>query len=259
MRKISVLILDYHKAAAVRRNVETLKKQKGDFELEIFITDNSCDRQNEDVLKGLAADIVINSKNVGYTKANNQMAVRATGEYVLILNPDITWPNKKALTTLLQYLEDHSDVGIVGPKQINEGTGDVAMTVRKFPHFFTQIARRTWLRYIPVIKKCVQRDECKDFDYTKTQEVDWLQSSCLLIRRDLWNQIGGFDERYFLFLADTELCFQAQKQNKKVVYVAESQVTADGIRCSEGSFLDLFKKKVVRAHVKDAWRYFWKH
>jgi len=259
MTKISVLILDYHKASAVRKNLETLKQQVGDFELEIFITDNSCDRKNEDLLHGLDANIVINQKNIGYTRGNNQMAIRATGEYLLILNPDISWPDKNALNIMLQYLKNNPDVGVVGPKQINENSGETAMTVRRFPNFLAQIARRTWLRHVFLIKKLVQEDECHDFDYTQTQEVDWLQSSCLLIKKSLWNEIQGFDERYFLFLADTELCYRAQQKNKKVVYVSESVVSADGIRCSEGSLLDLFRKKVVRTHLLDAWKYFWRH
>lgn len=259
---ISIVILDFLKAQRVVKNVKSILKQEGNFETEIIVVDNSNNPTNASVLKPLEkyseVRLIINSENQGYTKGNNTGAKYAQGKYIAIVNPDIEWVNKNTLQELLSYLEKHPEVGVVGPKQINPDHS-IAMSVRAFPNLFVQVARRTFLRRLPILKQWVAYDEMQHLDYGKTQEVDWLQSSFVLLSKKLWDELGGFDERYFLFLADTELCWQAWKKGKKTVYYPKAVVAADGIRCSDGGFLSFFRGWVIRQHVKDSWRYTLKH
>jgi hypothetical protein len=80
----------------------------------------------------------------------------------------------------------------------------------------------------------VEKDEMQKMDKAKTQDVDWLQSSFICIRKDLWDNIGGFNEKYFLFMADAEICLESWKRKKKVQFFSDVEVLADGIRCSGG-------------------------
>jgi GT2 family glycosyltransferase len=202
--------------------------------------------------------VIINEKNVGYTRGNNLGVRRAEGEFIAIVNPDIIWRDNDVLQKLVDFGEKNPEVGIWAPKQINDD-GSRPITVRAFPKFFVQIARRTFLRKLPGIKKIVAYDEMQHLDYDKTQEVDWIQSSFIMMRKEFWDELGSFDEAYFIFMSDAELCWQSWKRGKKVMLYPEAKVYADGIRCSRGGFFTLFKSKILRQHVIDALRYFKKH
>ncbi len=261
--KASIVILDFLKSKRVCENVESIHRQVTDFEFEIIIVDNSCNAANAEKLNTLRkfedVTILTNQKNLGYIRGNNQGVKLARGEFLLIVNPDIIWPEKDILKKLVDYMEKHPRVGICGPQQINDNSGKVAMTVRAFPKLFLQVARRTFLRRLPLVKKWVAYDEMQHLDYSKTQPVDWLQSSFWIMRKSLWDKLGGLDKSYFVFMSDPEMCWQCWKAGYEVVYYPEVRVHADGRRVSEGGFLAFFQKWTLRQHVKDALIYQLKH
>jgi GT2 family glycosyltransferase len=146
-------------------------------------------------------------------------------------------------------------VGVAAPQQIDEDSGKIALTVRAFPKLRRQIARRTWLRYLPGVKESVAYDEMQHLDYSQTQSVDWLQSSFWILRHDLWNQLNGLDERFFLFMSDPDFCYRVWEAGFEVTYFPEVKVYADGLRCSAGGFSDFFTKWTLRQHLRDAVKY----
>ncbi|MBN2087850.1 glycosyltransferase family 2 protein [Candidatus Peregrinibacteria bacterium] len=261
--KASIIILDYKKSKRVCENVKYLQNQNTAFPYEIIVVDNSCDISNADKLKCLDkyenVQLHINKTNVGYINGNNQGAKHAKGEYLLIVNPDIVMRDENTLQKLVDYMEANPETGILGPKQINDDDGSTAMTVRAFPKFFLQVARRTFLRKLPIIKNLVAHDEMQHLDYNKTQEVDWLQSSFWVIRKDLWDSFGGLNRDYFIFMSDPDMCFKTWKKGFKVIYYPDVKVYADGIRLSSGGFKAYFQKWTLRQHVKDSLKYVWNH
>ncbi len=290
--KVSVIILDYRKSRRVLENIASLRAQKLDCELEIIVVDNSCDAAGRAKLETLREQtdikLIFNEHNLGYTRGVNRGAQVATGEYLLILNPDIVWRDETALQTLVDYLDQHSECGIVGPRQINETNSQIspnpslkrgeptlsekeegkqgdfinentALTVRAFPRLRVQIARRTWLQHLPYFQRLIADYEMRAMDWSQTQPVDWLQSSCLLVRRALWERLGGLDERYFLFMSDPELCWRAWAAAQQTVYLPTAVVYADGLRASRGGFLSIFTSRALRLHIVDAFRYWWRH
>jgi N-acetylglucosaminyl-diphospho-decaprenol L-rhamnosyltransferase len=261
--KVSAVILDFNKAGRVVENVKGLLRQQTDFAIEIIVADNSCNPANAAILAPLAelpgVRLFINAENTGYVRGCNQAARHATGDYILIVNPDILWPDAGAVQQLVDYLDSNPQVGIVGPRQIDDSTGCVSATARAFPRLHVQILRRSPLRNFPWLRKLVDYDEMAHLDMGRTQPVDWLQSSCLLIRRTLWEDLGGFDGRYVMFLADPEICWQTWARNLAVVYYAGASVSADGIRCSSGGFRDFFRSWVLRQHLRDSIRYRLRH
>lgn len=261
--KLTIVVLDYLKAKRVVENVNLVLKQETSFSFKIIVIDNSCNEENAKILKENLSDfdsveVQINKENLGYIKAHNDVSGKIEGEYVFILNPDILLKKPDILEKMVTYMDKNLDVGMIGPKQINDN-GEVAMSVRGWPKFYLQVARRTFLRNLPVLKKMVERDEMKHLDYDKIQDVDWLQSSSVLIRKNLWDDIGGLDEDYFLFMSDPEICFQVWKRQFRVVYYPEVEVFADGKRVSAGGFGTFLKSWVLRQHVKDSLKYCIKH
>jgi GT2 family glycosyltransferase len=250
------------KARAIVENVKSLKQQVCDFKFKIFVVDNSVYEENANILRELEGledvSVTINKENTGYPKAHNKFNDKLEGEYILIVNPDIEWREDDAVCKMIEYMDKHPEIGVLGPRQI-EKNGNTAMSIRAFPKLYLQVARRTWLRKLPILKSKVAFDEMRHLDYTKTQEVDWLQSSCVVVRRDLWEQISGLNEDYFLFMSDVELCLDAWKAGKKVVYYPEVKVYADGKRVSAGGFKTFFKSWVLRKHTADSIKYRMKH
>lgn len=262
-KSASIVILDFLKSKRVIQNVESILAQEVDFPIDIIVVDNSVNEDNAKKLLELTKypniKLTINKNNVGYIRGNNQGAKMATGKYLLIVNPDIVWREKDTLQRLVDYMEKHEEIGILAPRQINDGNGKIAMTVRAFPKFFLQVARRTSIRKLPLINKWVAYDEMQHLDYTLTQEVDWIQSSFWVIRKELWDSFRGLNPDYFIFMSDPDLCFRVWEKGYKVVYYPRTTVYADGIRASHGGFKTFFKKWTLRQHVKDSLKYSWNH
>ncbi|PCI24585.1 glycosyl transferase family 2 [Candidatus Peregrinibacteria bacterium] len=260
---IHIAILDFMKGHRVAQNVESILQQNTNFSFKISIIDNSCNNGNAKILQDIIkkypqVTLSINKENNGYTQAYNQAFKKSDSKYFMILNPDIHWRDPQALQTLYDFLESNTDVGIVGPKQITHN-GRIEMTVRDFPNIFIQIARRTFFRNWPIIKQKVYNDEMAYINYDLVQNVPWIQSSCMIIKKSLWQDIGGFNEDYFLFMSDTEICLKAWERKSRVVYVPTAIVEADGVRLSRGGFSSFFTNKAVRIHFLDSVKYMKRH
>ena len=198
------------------------------------------------------------AKNCGYSAGNNFLATRARGEFLAILNPDIFLPEKNSLQKILDFLEKNPEIGILGPAQFSEKNGRRESTARRFPRISTQIARRTFLRKIPFFRKKIAADKYENLDFSATQNVDWLQSSCIFLRKNFFFECGGFDEKFFLFLADTALCAAAKNRGKKIIFFPAAKIFGDGIRCSRGGAFDFFRQKNLRIHFFDALKFFFR-
>lgn len=264
--KVTVVILYFGKLERTISNVEFLLAQKTLFAIKIIVIDNSGDHKSADILKEKLkvfsnVELIVNTHNLGYSRGENVIRGKEEGQYLLTVNPDILFKEGDTLQKMVDYMDSHTDIAILGPQQINDN-GEIAITVRAFPKFYLQVARRTFLKHLPYIKKKVAYDEMHHLDHSKIQDVDWLQSSCYIIRRSFWEKIGGFNEYYFIFMADTEMCWRAWELGYRVVYYPRTRVWADGKRISEGGLRDFFSNWIMRQHVIDSikyrLKYFWK-
>lgn len=259
---VSIVILDFEKSTHVVENVRSLVRQKTDFDFEIIVAVNSATEVKRAKFAALENEpnvkFIFNSENLGYPRGINEAVKKSNGEILTIINPDIICRDEATLAKLVKKIESDLKIGVLAPRQIRSTDGQTEMTIRAFPKLSNQIARRTWLRKLPKIRDRVAHDEMQHLDYTKTQEVDWLQSSFWVVRRSLWEELGGLDERFFLFMSDPDFCRRVWDAGKSVVYFPEVTVNADGERCSAGGFLTFFKKWTLRQHLRDAWKYYQK-
>lgn len=260
--KVSIVIVDYFKADRVLTNVENALSQSGDYEIEIIIIDNSCDGDNQRILSALNGvenvSVIVNLHNEGYVKSCNAGVALSQGDFVFLVNPDIIWVTDDIITKVIRKFYADPEIGIIGTRQVNDD-GRIAETVRRFPGFFAQIARRTFLRNLPLVKKYVANYEFSDFDYLVSSDVDWIQSSFMVIKRDVWTLLDGLDSRFFLFMSDPDICYRAWLKNIRVHYMADVLVGADGKRCSAGGFSTIFTSKTLRYHLRDAVYYYLKY
>ena len=165
-----------------------------------------------------------NATNVGFAKANNQAVQSAQGEFILFLNPD-TILTDQAIEGMVAHLKSNTDVGALGPKVLNTD-GSIQYSCRRFPTLMTGFFNRYSLlsRWFPNNPYTV-RYMMKDFNHEEIREVDWLSGCCLMVPRVVFEKVGGFDEHYFLFNEDVDLCRSIHQGDFKVIYFPSAKIT----------------------------------
>ncbi len=170
------------------------------------------------------------TENVGFTRGNNLALAAAQGRALLLLNPD-TLVHGDALNRLVNYLDEHPAVGLVGPRVLN-ADGTTQSTRRRFPTLFTGIFESTWLEgYAP--RRVLDRFYVADQPDEGTFDVDWMQGCALMARRAVYEQIGGLDERYVMFSEELDWCRRAKDAGWRIVYVGDATITHYGGKSTE--------------------------
>lgn len=225
--------------------------------MEILVVDNHSDDESISFLRAhLSRDkrihIIETIENIGYGRGNNQAAAMATGDYLLIINPDNTMPPETA-EKMISFLQDHLDVGVVGPALVHDD-GTIRPSARPFPHCKDLFQKRffpdKWMKAFEKDRKAMEGKEAVT--------VDWMVGACLLLKKDLFREVGGFDDRFFLFFEDIDLCRKISIHGKKAVYLPSLHVADKKERLSGMSIFSILTRKATRIHLQSAMKYFWK-
>ncbi len=220
--------------------------------VEIIVVDSGSTDHTAEVLRRFpAVRVLAQAENVGFTRGNNLGLRAARGRYLMLLNPD-TRVIGDALPTLAGYLDAHPEVGIVGPHTLNPD-GSTQSTRRRFPTFLTALFESTWLQpYAPpgVLRRYYVSDRPDDGVF----QVDWMQGSALMARREVYEQIGGLDERFVMYSEEMDWCRRAKDAGWQVVYVGTAHIVHHGGKSTD--------QVVARRHIyfqQSKVRYFYKH
>ncbi|AZE62671.1 MULTISPECIES: glycosyltransferase family 2 protein [Pseudomonas fluorescens group] len=259
---ILVVIVDYFKGAQVVEVINAVRSQEYDQQnVAITVIDNSCCADNFKLLQAAKGKAVIEQSpaNIGYIAAVNRAVKRHSHEVdvVVLLNPDIVMSCSRTLRSMVENFRDPGCF-IVGPTQINED-GSRPSIARAYPSLLALLAKRTVLGRTQWGRRQIDAYLLSDFDPEQRQQVPWLQSSCVFVRGSFWQQAGGLDARYFLFMADIVICQEAYRHGGHVLYDPSVTVQADGRRCSEGGVMTLLANRALRMHVLDALAYYGRH
>lgn len=174
--------------------------------------------------------LMAQDENIGFTRGNNLALAAGQGRCLMLLNPD-TVVHGDALAVLVGYLDAHPDVGIVGPRVLNED-GTTQSTRRRFPTRLTALWESTWLQgYVP--RRVSDRFYVTDQPDDGTFEVDWVQGCALVARREVYEQVGPLDAGYVMFSEELDWCKRAKNAGWRVVYLGSAQVTHYGGRSTE--------------------------
>ena len=192
--------------------------------LQIIVVDSaSTDGSPEMVAEHFSqVELVACEENVGFPGGNNLGLARANGRYILLLNPD-TIVHDGALAKMVSYLEENSQVGVVGLQLLNED-GTVQSWRRRFTTLRTAFFESTWLQpYAPqsVLDHYYARDVADD----ETAVVEWVMGACLMTRQEVVGQVGGLDEKYFMYSEELDYCRRIHEAGWQVVYYPQAQVT----------------------------------
>jgi GT2 family glycosyltransferase len=198
--------------------------------------------------------LIKSERNAGMGAGNNIGATTAKGEYLLILNPD-TELHKDALKTMFDYLKANVQTGLVGPKLIYPD-GERQVSCYRYPNILLPFLRRTILGRFN--KKYLDSYLMNNANLDEIQRVDWLMGSCFLLKKELFDQLGGFDERFFMYFEDTDLCKRINDIGLEVRYLPTATVIHHHGRASAKHhwLWSVLANKMARVHLISYLKYF---
>ncbi len=219
---LSILIVNWNVRDLLRDCLRSIARGRAGLEVEVIVVDGaSVDGSAAMVAAEFAwVRLLPQAENVGFPRGNNIALAQARGEYLLLLNPD-TVVLDDALAVLVDYLQNHPDVGAVGPQLLNPD-GSVQSSRRRFPTLATGFVESTWLAGIAPGE--LRRYYALDLPDDATADVDWLVGACILVRRAVYERVGGLDEAYFMYSEELDWCRRIVADGWRVVYHPAARV-----------------------------------
>lgn len=218
---VSLIIVTFNSQNEIQECLNSIEKERNHISFEVVILDNASTDETQKTIQVYSQKFsnlkfIINNENQGLAKANNQAAHMCNGKYIMILNPD-TILKEGAIKMMAKYLDLHDDVGIVGCKNLFEN-GD---SHRSFHHNWTIFHILLWRIFPNIIVRFIY----DKFSNYKEETVLFVSGACLMIRRDLFFSMDGYDERFFLSAEDTaDLCLRANQNGYRTVFYPEAEV-----------------------------------
>jgi len=252
---ISIIILNYKSRGLALNCIKSIKEadfspESSGLKYEIIVVDNNSNDGIGEIISWQYPGIkfIQNKKNLGMGAGNNVGIKKAEGRYVAVMNPD-TMAFPDTFLKLYNFMESSPEVGIAGPKQFYPDR-TVQNSCYQWYNLFTPVYRRTPLGKFKFAQKDVARFLMKDSDHNSVKKVDWLLGSFLFCRSSCLDQIGFFDERFFMYFEDTDLCRRTWQKGWKVVYFPESRIIHNHKRESaETPWYKFLWNQAARAHV----------
>lgn len=205
MGSVAVVIVNYNTCAYLRSCLRTVLREQPD---EVIVVDNGSGDGSAEMIQAEFPGITLirNVENLGYGAGANQGISACETDYVLLLNSD-TVVCLGGLRILANYLDQHLRAGLVGPRLVNPD-GSLQPSCYPFPTVLNTFLWHDtfgWLiRYIPFARSSYARS----FPHTRNQIVPWVVGAALAIRREAFMRLGGFNESYFMYSEEVDLCFR---------------------------------------------------
>jgi GT2 family glycosyltransferase len=260
MLKFSIVIVNYYSGLLSKACIQSVRKTYAGTDYEVIVVDNDSKDDSREILTSEIDNIKVKftGKNLGYAKAVNIAISETSGEYIILLNPDIV-ALKDGITELIKFMDENPKVGIASGQLINPN-GSIQDSGFRFYKPITILYRRTFFRHFPWAKRHLDRIFMHDTDFTKNQKVDWVLGACMCIRRSALEKVGLMDERFFLYFEDMDWCRRFWKLGWEVWYVPRARFAHYHKRESaqeQGVFI--FLNPVARIHISSGFKYFMKY
>jgi O-antigen biosynthesis protein len=223
--ELSVIIVNYNVKHFLEQCLysvrQALKKTSG----EIIVIDNCSSDNSLAYLQPAFPDVrfVANTENQGFARACNQGWKLSSGRFVLFLNPDTILP-EDCFEACLRFFNEHPDAGAIGSKMLDGSGQFLKESKRSFPSPLTSMYKLFGLSKLFPHSAHFSRYHLGHLDENKNNAVDVLAGAFMLIKKEVLDQVGGFDERFFMYGEDVDLSYRIQKSGFKNYYFAGSSI-----------------------------------
>lgn len=236
---VSVVVVTFNSAQWIERCLESVRGHET-----IVVDHGSADETLEIVRSRFPDARLIEEENSGMGGGNNTGMRLASGRYFLLLNSD-AWAVGDAVEQLAAFADDHPEAAVVGPRLLNPD-GSLQRSARAFPTLWRLATEYLFLRKLAPRSSLLNKFYEGDFDHDETREVDWLFGACLLVRRDAADEVGLFDEDFFMFSEETDWCYRFRQAGWSVWFFPGAAVVHVGGASHGGR---LFAEN-VRGHLR---------
>lgn len=229
---VSIIIVNWNSIAYLPECIASICEQTPDISFEIIVVDNASPAGDADLLEAQLreARVIKSSENLGFAGANNLGFKQSSGEYVLFLNPDTKLVGS-AINLMLQGMHSLPEAGILGCKLLNTDLSIQTSCIQTFPTILNQVLDSDWLRLRwpnsrlwgtwPLFSHSL-----------KPAKVEVISGACMLVRRDVFEQVGLFTEDYFMYAEDLDLCNKVVQAGYSNYYLDTATVIHYGGRSS---------------------------
>jgi GT2 family glycosyltransferase len=215
--EISIVIVNWNTADLLKNCIQSIIENTQQGTYEIIVIDNGSRDGSVGMVKQLFPAVILlqNKENIGFVKANNQGFAQCKGRYVLLLNSD-TVILDRAIEKIINYFKTDAQIGVVGCKLLYPD-GSFQNSCFHFPGIIGAIFNASGLSHLFTSLNWDRYGSADRF-WSMPMQVDCVMGSFLMIERDILHEIGYFDETFFMYAEETDLCCRVKKRGKKVVY-----------------------------------------
>lgn len=231
-RLLAIIIVSYNSRNFLKKCIDSIIKyfpQAYKNDIEVIIVDNNSNDGSQELINSFSIQhnfisSIYNDKNRGFACANNQAIRSSIADFFLLLNSD-TEVYENSLKEVLDYINNYDypeKIGITGPRIINSD-GSVQNSCRKFPSLLNAAAHNVLSIFNPE-NKFSKEYKMTDADRSKSFKTDWVSGSAMLIEKTALAATGLFDEKYFMYVEDVDLCYRMWKAGYKVIYYPKIEI-----------------------------------
>ncbi len=223
--KLSIIIVNYNVKAFLQQALASIYKSTQVIETEIFVVDNHSVDGSLEMLRQQfpSINVIANSENLGFSKANNQAIKAASGDYIWLLNPD-TLVQEDTPAKLIQVMESDENIGLLGCKILNDDGSLQLACRRSFPTPWVAFTKMLGLAKMFPKSNWFGRYNLTHLNPDMAYEVEAISGSCMFIRRAALEEVGTLDETFFMYGEDLDWCYRFGKSNWKVYYTPETSI-----------------------------------
>jgi N-acetylglucosaminyl-diphospho-decaprenol L-rhamnosyltransferase len=217
MDDVCVVIVSHNGKRWLDGALRTLFAHSGDLALDVVLVDNGSDGSAAYVEEWYPRARVIRCANHGFGAANNVAVATAQARYVLFLNPDTEFV-EGTVEDLVRALDRRPRIGLAGVRQVG-GSGNLAPSIRRFPSTPKMLAEALAIERLPFLRRFLGERVLTPASYERETRCDWTSGSFMLARVETLRQSGCFDERFFLFSEETDLCRRIKETGWEIVHL----------------------------------------
>ncbi len=222
---VSVIVSNWNGSGLLRDCLQSIYDRTRDVAFQVIVVDDASTDDSAAMVRSEfpGVTLIVNERNVGFARANNLGAEHATGRFVLLLNSDTVLINN-AIKVLVQFLDEHPDVPICGGCLVN-ADHSMQISYGSFPTFFQALVDALFLNDLFPRTGLPNRGSYPPASQTVPRKVDFIIGADILIRKDVIDRMGLFDEEFGAYCEEVDFCYRATRESgKNVYYVPDARI-----------------------------------